>query len=180
LFLRRATNTYIQFGPLVDLSTGMTPATGEGTQLQTDLKIRKGGAAGAFAARNQSTLPTHSGSGMYLTYLDTVDTGTVGDLWIRCKSYSGHRPHEQRYIVLSEEIYDALVLDQTPPNPTGVASTLLGRLNQLWWRHFRKTTLNYAGTSPYYLKTYQSNDTSVATTQTVSDTGSLQTVDQAT
>lgn len=92
------------------------------------------------------------------------------------------KPREQLFGRLHPIEPDAELDNQLGLQREFVPAAMLraGRLNQLWWRHFRKTTLNYAGTSPYYLKTYQSNDSSPATTQTVSDTGSLQTVDQAT
>ena len=62
----------------------------------------------------------------------------------------------------------------TVPTVTGPATGILGFITQLWRRFFWKTA--YDGTN---LKTYASDDTTVVTTQTISETGSTQTQGKA-
>lgn len=65
----------------------------------------------------------------------------------------------------------------TASDPGGVASTFPQMLVQLWRRMFKKSTLDSGAGE---LKTYADNGTTVRTTQTVSDTGGVQTQNAAT
>lgn len=178
MFLRRNTGTYVLFGPCLDLSTGMSAAIGEAPSINADLKLIKGAGGTLVAPGAPGPAAVYQDGGMYRIYLQASDVNLSGDLWLVLRSSTNRRPVDNHHMVLEESVYDA-IFGVTLANPTGVQSTFVNRLNQIWWRHFKRTSLRY-GSGPFELKTYQNDNTSPATTQVLSDDGVTQIVNRAT
>jgi hypothetical protein len=104
VFLRQSTSQLIRFGAFVDEVDGFTPEAGL-TIAQADMQLSKDGAA--FAQKNAAGNAIHDTDGWYSTTLNTIDTDTVGELYLQVY-VAGARPVKVRWWVLKEVIYDAL------------------------------------------------------------------------
>lgn len=64
----------------------------------------------------------------------------------------------------------------TVTEPTGVATNFAGMMVQLWRRFFKKSVLDHTGLT---LKTYKDDNSTVVTTQTVSESSTVETQEAA-
>lgn len=104
-FLRQNTAITRRFGPFVDATDGSTLETGL-TINQADIQLSKAGAA--FAQSADSNGGTHDDAGWYSATLTAADTGTAGTLDVQIAA-TGARPVWAHFMVLPENVYDALV-----------------------------------------------------------------------
>lgn len=102
-FLKASTAVYVNMGPFLDSTDGVTEETGLGN---ITVEVSKAGAA--FGARNSGTANAHDAEGYYRVHLDTTDTGTVGPLRIKAHE-SGALPVWEDFVVLHGDTYDAFV-----------------------------------------------------------------------
>ncbi len=141
-FLKQSTASQSRnVGPFLDDTDFITPETGL-TIANTDVKLSKGGAAGA---NKNSGGGTHRNNGMYSLTFDATDTDTVGEL-AGSILVSGAMLVVFKFMVVEETIYDAyygasaagieantlttLSQGKPPANPT-----MQQALMHLYWRH---------------------------------------------
>jgi len=103
--LRQSTAQTIRFGPCLDKTDGVTEETAL-TLAQADMRLSKDG--GAFAQKSAAGNATHDSDGWYSTALSTTDTATVGELILNVHQPANMLPVWLRWIVMEEDIYDAL------------------------------------------------------------------------
>ena len=192
MIVPRQTPVSVTCGPLIDLYTYSGPKTalnvtnsglsGAGAD---GVKLSKNGAALVSRKDAGTTAPlvTNATLGFYTVPLDPTDTNTTGRLQLifpGTNSAGSYIPYLQDLIVVPDEVYQALVNNTLLADnllPNGPAVSLIGRLNQLWARFFRRTELT--GNSLKVYKLSGSGNTGVWCTQTITDNGSDQTIDPA-
>ena len=161
----------LRCGPF--LSSAYAEVSGIAANIQTGLKLSKN--SGTFAARSSATAVTYDADGYYIVPLNATDTNTVGSLHIMFPGApGGYRPFTMELQVLPVESANALISNVVPTEAAGPATTLIGRLNQLWGRFFRRSVLTSSS-----LTVYMANDTTAWTTQIISDDGTTQNMNSA-
>lgn len=105
-WLKQSTAFTFQLGPFVDATDGVTPETAL-TIAATDVDLSKNGAA--FADKNDATALTGTGDsqGWYDCVLNSTDTGTLGQLDVRCY-VSGALPVWRTFAVVPANVWDSL------------------------------------------------------------------------
>ena len=186
MYLRKSTTATVVIGPLMNDSDGRTPINSAAFDASPGVIKMIKGTGGAIASRTYpGTATTSVGSGMYLVTIDAADLNTAGEFRLFVTgdpsnpTASGRRFLMKTFYVLEQQVYDSLIDGvANPADITAVQNTFIGRLNQLWWRFFKRTKLSY-GASPFLLQTFANDGTSAATTQTTNDNGSIQSITEA-
>lgn len=101
-YLRQGTLQAISIGPFVN-----NAGVGQGglTIAAADRKLSKSG--GVFAGSNFPGNAVHDVDGWYRTSLDSIDTNTVGQMFLEVPSIGSAFPMHQEYTVLTQAAYDA-------------------------------------------------------------------------
>lgn len=108
-YLRQSTAVTLRVGPFIDKTDAFTHLqnlnTGSpGDLLTSDIKISKNN--GAFAAKNDTTEPTHDTNGFYAVTLNTTDTATLGPFILSAAKPALWLPVWERYQVIPANVYD--------------------------------------------------------------------------
>jgi hypothetical protein len=103
MFIRQSNATTIVLGPFVDSTDGHTPETGLSIT-QADVRLSK--AAGAFAAKNDTSSATHMENGVYSIPLNATDTGTLGKLKVVINKETTARVVAEDYEVITGDAYN--------------------------------------------------------------------------
>ena len=111
-----------------------------------------------------TSLPEVVGTGYYTVVDSSVVTGDVAIASSGSNVIGGG--HENPPVIISPDGLDIISITE----PSSVAGNFREMMVQVWRRLFGKSTL-----SPTQLKCYKEDGTTVATTQTVSETTTLQT-----
>lgn len=108
MILKQATSVVIPFGPFVDATDGVTLKTGLASALDngtTGIKLSKNG--GTLTVRNATvTASTYDSYGHYKVTLDTVDTGTLGQLRMVYTDATTCLPVWLDALVVAAAVYD--------------------------------------------------------------------------
>lgn len=105
-FLKQSTAHTFRLGRFVSSTDAVTPQTGL-TIAATSVLLSKNG--GAYAAKNEATAPTGTGTaqGYYTIVLDATDTNTLGAL--RVEVYvAGALPVWEHFTVVDAVVFDSL------------------------------------------------------------------------
>jgi hypothetical protein len=113
-WLREGTAATIKLGPFVDSTDGATAETVLTIQ-KADVRLSKEGGDMAAASADQGASDAgapHDELGYYDVSLDTTDTGTLGRLKVAVSKF-GAMPVWDEFLVIPQEVYDALVAGTT-------------------------------------------------------------------
>lgn len=104
-FLKQSTSATVLFGPIVDGTDGKTAETTL-TLHAAHIELSKNG--GAFAAKNDSTNPTHRSRGQYVVTLNATDTATLGVLTVDWVDANDVLIIPQTYQIVTASWYESM------------------------------------------------------------------------
>jgi hypothetical protein len=131
----------ILLGTFVDDTDGKT-AENALSIANTDIKIWKEGATSEVDKNSGGA--TFTVAGRYYAVLDATDTNTLGKLEVNVFK-SGALPVRREFMVVPQEVYDAIVLNNLPVPTTGSPSNAPNVFTALlwlykWWRNKKVIT----------------------------------------
>ncbi len=97
MIILNQTAGYIQLGPFVDSTDGVTPET----SLAGTMTVYISKENGAYGARNSATAIAHDRVGHYRVHLDTTDRDTTGILTVNVSNSTVHMDVTKEYLIVT-------------------------------------------------------------------------------